>query len=334
MRTANALWFTAPRSAELRAENVAAPGEGEVHVQAVVSLVSTGTELLVYRGEAPAGAPTNISTCSSTFDFPLKYAYQVVGEVTEAAEGTGYAPGDRVFAVHPHQDNFTLPAGMVSKLPADLHPERLAFRNLVGVAINCLLDVPIRHGDRVAVFGQGIVGSLCAQLARRTAGTLVVIDPVEARREAASAFGADAAVAPDDAADAVAELTGGAGVDVCIEASGHPEALNDAIRATGQEGTIAVVSFFGTKVVPLVLAPEFHYRRQTLYSTMVGRIPAILEPRWTRDRRAGVATDLLRTDWLQTPVSHRMQFADAPEAYAQLDRRPEETSAVMLVYGS
>jgi hypothetical protein len=45
MRTGWAVWFTAPRRAEVLAEAVRAPGDGEVTVRTLVSLISAGTEL-------------------------------------------------------------------------------------------------------------------------------------------------------------------------------------------------------------------------------------------------------------------------------------------------
>src|SRR5204862_310824 len=81
--------------------------------------------------------------------------------------------------------------------------------------------------------------------------------------------------------DAVRELSDGRGADVAIEASGAPAALQSAIVATGQEGTIVAISFFGKKTVPLVLSPEFHYRRQRLISSQVSTIGSGLQPRWT-----------------------------------------------------
>jgi threonine dehydrogenase-like Zn-dependent dehydrogenase len=47
----------------------------------------------------------------------------------------------------------------------------------------------VRIGDCVAVYGQGIVGSLCAQLARRTASNIIVVDRLEARRRIALDWG-------------------------------------------------------------------------------------------------------------------------------------------------
>jgi 2-desacetyl-2-hydroxyethyl bacteriochlorophyllide A dehydrogenase len=331
---AQALWFTSARQAELLEEEVTRPGEDQVTVRAVTSLVSAGTEMLVYRGHIPADDDLGLETCAGTFGFPVKYAYQVVGEVVEAGATTGYTPGGVVFARHPHQELFTMrnDSILLFRVPDGLSPERAAFANLLDVALNCSLDVPVRHGDCVVVYGQGVVGSFCAQLARRTATTLIVVDAIPGRRENALGWGADAAVAPEDAAAVIGELSKGRGADISIEASGAPAALQAAISATGQEGTIAVVSFFGGRTVPLVLSPEFHYRRQRVISSQVSSIGSGLQPRWTMERRMETVFELLGQSWLQTTVSRRIPFRQAPDAYRLLDEHPDEAMGVLLTY--
>jgi 2-desacetyl-2-hydroxyethyl bacteriochlorophyllide A dehydrogenase len=333
-RTARGLWFTAARQAALLEEPVKKAGGTEVTVRAIASLVSAGTEMLVYRGELPAEDDLGLETCAGSFGFPVKYAYQVVGEVIEAGPDARFKPGDMVFVRHPHQDYFTVRSDtwLFSGVPAGLKAERAVFVNLLEVALNCHLDIPIRFGDCVVVYGQGVVGSLVAQLARRMAGKLVVVDPIAVRRQLALAWGADAAVAPAEAPKVIAELTDGRGADVCIEATGAPSALQAAIVATGQEGTVVVLSFFGTRQVPLVLSPEFHYRRLRVISSQVSSMGSGLQPRWSPERRNAVAFDLLRREWLLTPVSHELPFDRAPEAYSILDKTPQDAMGIVLKY--
>jgi 2-desacetyl-2-hydroxyethyl bacteriochlorophyllide A dehydrogenase len=329
---ARALWFTAARHAELLEQSVAPPGPGQVSVRAIVSLVSAGTEMLIYRGEG--AGELGLETCEGSFAFPVKYAYQVVGEVVATGEGTSFAVGDIVFARHPHQTYFTMNSetGLLVKIPDGMPPDRAVFLNLLSVALTTQLDVPVRFGDRVVVYGQGIVGSLAAQLARRTAGKLFVVDPIASRRERALGWGADLALPPEAAHEAILEATAGRGVDIAIEASGTAPALQAAINVTGQEGTIVVVSFFGTKVVPLVLAPEFHYGRQRIISSQVSSLGSGLQPRWTPARRDATSARLLGEDWLETPVTHRLPFSQAPEAYRLLDTQPDQAMSVVLGY--
>lgn len=331
--TAQALWFTAVRTAEILNQPVPSPGPGQVTVRAIVSLVSSGTELLIYRGDG--AGELGLETCEGSFDFPVKYAYQVVGEVVEAGPGSSYAAGEVVFARHPHQSLFTMnsDSALLTRVPVGMEPDRAVFVNLMAVALTTQLDVPVRFGDCVVVYGQGTVGSLAAQLARRTAGTVIVVDPISSRRERALSWGADLAVAPADAAMAVAEMSSGRGADIAIEASGTGSALQSAINVTGQEGTIVAVSFFGTKVIPLVLAPEFHYRRQHIISSQVSTLGTGLQPRWSWERRDQVAFSLLAKDWLQTTVTHQLPFSAAPEAYRLLDQHPDEAIGVLLEYG-
>jgi hypothetical protein len=117
----------------------------------------------------------------------VKFAYLRVGRVVEAGPGAAVRAGDLVYARHPHQDVFTAPVEHIGRAvvvarPPDMNPEVAVFLNLAEVAVNALLDVPVRVGDVAVVFGQGVVGLFLAQLARRTAGRLVVVDPLLARR--------------------------------------------------------------------------------------------------------------------------------------------------------
>ena len=85
----DALHFLGPRDVAIVAEPVAAPGSGELLVQTDVSAISPGTELLVYRGEAPSGIAldASIDGMRSAARFPLKYGYSTVGRVVALAPG-------------------------------------------------------------------------------------------------------------------------------------------------------------------------------------------------------------------------------------------------------
>src|SRR5512144_862822 len=101
---AKAVWMSGPRAIELRDEVVPDPGTGTIRVQAIASALSQGTELLVYRGEVAAEMPLDLPTLAGSFGFPIKYGYAAVGRVLDVGPGvSGFAPGDLVFALHPHQ---------------------------------------------------------------------------------------------------------------------------------------------------------------------------------------------------------------------------------------
>ena len=76
------------------------------------------------------------STCEGSFDFPIKYGYQVVGEVVAVGAGVDFVIGDLVFARHPHQEVFTMRASdeLLIRVPTTLSPDRAVFLNLLEVA--------------------------------------------------------------------------------------------------------------------------------------------------------------------------------------------------------
>jgi 2-desacetyl-2-hydroxyethyl bacteriochlorophyllide A dehydrogenase len=326
--TATALWFLSERQAGLLPAEARDPGPRDVTIRAVHSLVSAGTEMLVYRGRTGENdlKPPNVV---GRFTFPIKYGYQVVGVVEKAGAEAGFSEGQRVFVRHPHQDRFTTAteSTWVTPLPDDLSDVAGTFLNLARVALTANLDVPVKAGEVAVVFGQGVVGALCARIARRNAGKLVVVDPIAARRDLALASGADLAVAPEDAEEAVASVSGGRGADVAFEASGAGSALQSSFRVTAEYGTIAVLSYFGATPVPLVLAPDFHWKRQTIVSSNAGT-----RPRWDPVRRTEATLDLLPS--LDTPslVSRHVPFVDGPDAYRIVDEHPDQVLGVVIDY--
>jgi 2-desacetyl-2-hydroxyethyl bacteriochlorophyllide A dehydrogenase len=329
-----AVWFDEPRRVAVREEQVERPGPGQVLIRAICSLISQGTEMLVYNGLVPPDTPLTLPTSRGSFAFPVKYAYQVVGEVVEAGAGVPFAPGAVVFARHPHQSYFTMEYTdrHLFAVPAGLRPEQAAFANLCEVSLNALLDRPVRIGDVAVVRGQGIVGRLCARLAARTALTVVVVDPVTARRDAEAATAGVVAATPETVGSVVDAVSDGRGADAVFEASGQPAALQQAMSLTAPDGSIVAVSYYGTRPVTLRLSPEFHFRRYRLISSQSGAIPADLRPRWDFPRRMAVAMSLLPDLDVERMVSHRLPVSRAREAYDLLDSGAPDVTGVLLEY--
>lgn len=324
----HALWFVGPRQVELRTEEVVPPASKEIQVRAIHSLVSPGSEMNLYRGEG--NLPNSLlPTAKGTIPFPLKFAYQTVGEVVAAGSRSGYAVGDKVFATHPHQDLFNIEAGdFVSRIPEGMDLLKAQFASMFSVAHQTLLQRPVRPGEIVAVSGLGLVGSFTAFLARLSAGRLIVIDPLAARRRQASWIGADAIVPPERAAETLNELSEGRGVDLFIETSGAPPALQTAILNTAVLGTIAVSAWYGTRPVSLSLSPEFHLRSQKIVSIHVANLDE--NARWSTTRKFHTCLDFLRRIDVEALISHRIPFKNAAEAYRLIDQKPDETLAVLL----
>ncbi|MDP8899551.1 MAG: zinc-binding dehydrogenase [Actinomycetota bacterium] len=330
-----ALWFAAKRRAELRPEEAPTPGPGEVRVRAVLSAVSHGTEMLVYRGEVPEDLPLDLPTLAGGFGFPIKHGYASAGRVLDTGPGvTALAPGDPVFVHHPHQDVFTVPAHLPVPLPRDLEPLRAVFFANLETALNVAHDAHARLGETAVVFGQGVVGLLVTCLLGMSGVSVLAVEPVPGRRELALKVGAAAAFGPDDIGERVLAATDGRGADVAVESSGSGAALAAAVGCVAVEGTVVAASWYGTEPVALPLGGHFHRGRVRIKSSQVGRVAPELSARWDAGRRRGAVVSLLRDPRLPLDllVSHRVPFGRAPEVYRMLDEGPGDAVQVVFDY--
>lgn len=331
----DAVWFPAAGVVEIRTEPPQPLGPADVRVRAIASGLSAGSELLVYRGLAPSDLPPDLPTVEGDFRLPIKFGYASVGTVVEVgAEVAGLEVDDVVFAHHPHQTDYVVPANFPIRLPTDLPVERGVLAANLETAATVVLDAHPRLDEAVLVAGQGVVGLLVTMLLKR-AGVrpLIAVDLHERRRDAAIRAGADHAFAPGDGlAPQVLELTGGRGVDVAIEASGSPAAIQSCIDTAAFGGTVVVASWYGTREVGLVLGGAFHRRRLRLVSSQVSTLDPALSPRWNRERRTDLVRSLLTELPLEDLITHRFAFSEAASAYELLETKPEECLQVVLDY--
>ncbi|MDR7157236.1 threonine dehydrogenase-like Zn-dependent dehydrogenase [Sphingobium xenophagum] len=326
-----ALWFEGPRQSAFRDELAPPPGPGEIRVRAIHSLISQGSEMNVYRGEGKM-LEMPLDTIKGTLPFPVKFGYQLIGRVESAGEGSGFEAGDLVFATHPHQDVFTMPAAFGVKLPAAADPLRAMFTNMCNVALRTSHEAPVRVGECVVVTGLGVIGSLCAHLARKTAGRLIVVDPMAERREAAAWIGADAVIDPSELGKVVAEYTEGRGADMFIETSGATPALQSALDYSGDRGMVVVPAWHTSRNTPLALSPDFHLRALTVKSVFVASVGGDEAARWPLERRLGQALDIVSKIDVNQLISERIPFERATQAHSMIDSGAGRAPAIIIDY--
>jgi 2-desacetyl-2-hydroxyethyl bacteriochlorophyllide A dehydrogenase len=349
--------FVAPRTVEVRAAAMPEPKAGEVRVRTRRSAISPGTERLVYRGEIDAAteADATLEALGGTLAYPLAYGYSVVGEVEAVGDGVEDAwLGRRVFAFQPHTTHFTCTPAALVPLPDDLADEDAVFIPNLETAVTLVMDGRPMIGERVAVFGQGVVGLLTtALLARHPLARLVAVEPDPARRTRARRLGADLALDPADADalhNALGLMTSGGdgreaadgddtardgnayrGADLVYELSGRPAVLNDALSVCGYGGRVVVGSWYGTKTAPLHLGGRFHRERMRVVSSQVSTLDPSLRGRWTRARRTRAVMALCKTLNPSSLITHRLPQADATDAYRLLDEGGSENKNVLQI---
>jgi 2-desacetyl-2-hydroxyethyl bacteriochlorophyllide A dehydrogenase len=346
------IYFTAPRQVELREETLPAPGADEVLVETSCSAISAGTEMLLYQGRFPRDMETDstISSLRGSFEYPCAYGYASVGTVVEVGKSVNREWLNRfVFAFQPHTSHFISKLDSLFPIPDSLSPESACFLPNMETAVNLVQDGAPILGERVMVFGQGVVGLLTASLLKEfPLDCLITADCYPLRREAfqvpdskpalsGKGFQVQRVASLDpDASNFRASLSGYAqdGFDLTYELSGNPKALNDAIALTRFSGRVVIGSWYGEKRAEVDLGGIFHRSRIKLISSQVSTIAPELAARWDKSRRFEVAWDALARIQPQKWVTHRFDLEQAAEAYRLLDERPQEAIQIIFNYSS
>ncbi|MCW2778699.1 MAG: alcohol dehydrogenase [Frankiales bacterium] len=147
------------------------------------------------------------------------------------------------------QELLAWPTARLHPLPAEIGLAGATVLEPLGVALHAMDLAHVRLGASVTVVGCGPIGLLLVQLARLAgAGSVVAVEPLAHRRQAALDAGADAAHTPADlvatgvftAPDAVPGL-GSPGADVVLEVVGSRGAVELAVRSARPGGRVVLV---------------------------------------------------------------------------------------------
>ena len=255
--------------------------------------------------------------CFSTFNAAQKMTL---------ADGTPLTPA---LGVGAFAEQTLVAAGQATKVDARAKPETAG---LLGCGVMAGLGAAmftgeVSRGDSVAVFGCGGVGDAAIAGARLAgASPIIAIDVDDRKLAIALEFGATHTVNSRDtnAVDAVRELTGSFGADVCIEAVGRPEVLEQAFYARDLAGTVVQVG-----------VPDPSMRIDLPMIDFFGRGGA-LKPSWYGDclpsRDFPMLIDLYlegRLD-LDRFVSETIALDDVEEAFHKMERGEVLRSVVVL----
>jgi 2-desacetyl-2-hydroxyethyl bacteriochlorophyllide A dehydrogenase len=332
------LYFIAPGQVELREEPIPTLTAGQVLVRTCISAISAGTEMLLYRGQLPADADTLNDTLSNGLQYPTPYGYACVGMVEEMGRSVRSELRDRlVFAFQPHCSYFVADADLLIEVPSGISDEDAAFLPNAETAVNLVQDAAPILGERVLVFGQGVVGLLTSMLLRQfPLACLMSAERYEIRRQASLRIGLDAALDPAQKDFLTRALEVGQssknGFDLTVELTGDPSALDNAIALTTFSGRIVIGSWYGGKKALLDLGGKFHRSRIKLLASQVSSISPELSGRWNKARRFEVAWNAIQKLQPSQWITHRFSLEEAVQVYRLLDVSPEQTIQVIFDY--
>lgn len=250
-----AVLLSRPRDLGLARVGLTAPGPGDLVVRIDHSGISTGTEKLFWSGAMPP---------FPGMGFPLVPGYEAAGEVVEAAPGTGYRPGDRVFVPGANcfttTDNdpesprvFGLFGGAARMLVTDAKRVARIDAGLGAEGALLALAATARHaiaGFNAAlpdlIVGHGVLGRLLARLTLAAGAPAPMVWEIDAGRQA----GAQGYPVLHPDADPRRDYR------AIYDASGAPDLLNSLIGRLAKGGEVVLAGFY-TQPLSFAFAPAF-----------------------------------------------------------------------------
>ncbi|MFH9550519.1 bi-domain-containing oxidoreductase [Streptomyces sp. NPDC017435] len=364
------------KSGELALLDVPVPGckPNGVLVRSAYSLISTGTELMkvseagmsmlgkarsrpdqvakVVQSVATNGVPATYRKVMGKLDSYTPLGYSLCGVVEQVGAGIDDVKvGDLVACAgneHAlHAELNWVPKNLYAPVPDGLAPRHAAFGTVGSIAMQGVRQGESRLGEVALVVGLGLIGQLVVQLLAASGVRVVGADPDPARCELAERLGATACGDPASAAveNAVAELTGGHGVDQVYLAAGggSNQPVELAARLSRDRGRVVDIgkcrldlpwNAYYEKELDVRFSRSYGPGRYDPEYELEGRDYPIGYVRWTERRNLACFLDLAargRVD-VEPLISHVADFDDAVETYRSLKDGELKAVAVLFRY--
>jgi 2-desacetyl-2-hydroxyethyl bacteriochlorophyllide A dehydrogenase len=242
---AHRLVFSGKQQVHLEAFDPGLPEKGQVRVRIHLSLMSTGTENIVFNRMFDPGTHWD-----KWVKYPFYPGYTSVGTVEAVGEDvTKLKVGDRVALRPGHRSHHVLSEKECYPIPDGLPFEQAVWFALAKITFHGALAAGYSLGDSVLVIGAGPIGQMSVRWAQ-AAGveTLIVVDTAEHRMPLAKAGGATAVItAPiNEARDAVLAVGHGNLPRVVIDSTGHAAVFAAALGLAAKFGKVVVMGDTGS----------------------------------------------------------------------------------------
>lgn len=351
-----------------------APRSGFVLVRTTHSLISAGTEgatvklgrmnpldkvrarpeqalklLELARSQGPL---TAYQVAQRALDMPVALGYSCAGVIESLGDGCqGLSVGQRVACAGQgwasHAEFVSVPRRLCVPVPDNVTNEHASFATVGAIALQSLRIADLKLGETVVVMGLGLVGLLCAKLARANGCHVVGLDVDPGRIALFQSMGlGEAAVSDSDAAGIVSGVTGGHGSDAVIvtAATEHAGPIALAGELCRRKGRVIAVGR-----TPMVAPRETYLFKELSLHTSMAYGPGTGDPgyevegrdyplpyvRFTEERNlsAFLAQLSMRNIDIEPLVTHRFRIEDAAEAFAAVDGRDADRGiGIVLAY--
>jgi len=326
--------FYGPGDLRLEDLPVPEPAAGELVVR-IEAALTCGTDVKVLRRGHPVMIP----------HVPTVFGHELAGTVARVGRGvSAFNEGDRVVAANSapcgacrwcrmgrqnlcedllfvngaYGEYIALPPRLVAvnvvRLSPSVPARRAAFAEPLACALLGIERGRVERGMTIAVIGHGPLGCLLALVAAQRGARALLVGKPGWRLDRVRTLGIAQCLDASHGADLVSllrETTGGAGVDVAVDATGRPEVWEQAMAAVGRGGTVVFFGGCAPGTTVTVDTRRAHYEELALVGAF-HHTPALIRQAVSLLESGSLVPDGLLT--------HTMGLGQVREALGLMDR--------------
>lgn len=325
-------------------------GPGEIVVEAVVSGISSGTEMFLYRGTYPN---FRLKKWPQWQEYPVRPGYELAGTVVDVgppvrekggpesataslqpssgvvmADSDEFTVGDRVVCLGTHQQFSKVPATLAARIPDNVSFESATLAVLGTTTMHSTRRLGLEYGATVAVIGLGVVGNLSLQHARLAGATTTIGIDLDAQRcEYAEAVGATHTInaREENVKARLLDLTEGMGADAVVEATGAAGTVQLGLELMRDRGTLELLGWH-TEDPSFMFGDLYFKEGQIIATRAIGPEPGLpyAYVRYGYDQSLRLVSRLIGEGALKTGFFEptRFPYTRIDDAYLQIDADP------------
>jgi 2-desacetyl-2-hydroxyethyl bacteriochlorophyllide A dehydrogenase len=322
--------FTGQQQVELQPFSVGEPAAGEVRVCLKLSLMSTGTENIVFNRLFDPGTHWD-----NWVKYPFYPGYSSVGVVEAVGPDVkNLKPGDRVATRCGHSSHQLRQESDCHLIPAEIPFAEAVWFALAKIAFQGARAAEYKMGDSVLVIGAGPIGQMSTRWARAAgAPSIIVVDSVPGRLEMASVGGATATISQSitEARESILQANHGKLPRVVIDSTGVAAVFSAALGLAARFGTVVVLgdtgSPSGQRLTPDVITRGLR---------IVGAHDGHNNEQWNDGTIVPLFFSLVKTGRFSLAKlnTHTFRPEDCAEAYGVANRDRASTMGILFDWGN
>jgi len=318
--------FTGKQAVSLETFDPGSPAKGQVRARTEVSLMSTGTENIVFNRLFDPGTHWD-----RWVKYPFHPGYCAVGVVDQVGEGVeSVKVGDRIAFRGGHRSHGILNEVSAYPIPAGIPSEQAVWFGLAKIAFMGVKVAGYHLGDSCLIIGAGPIGQMSIRWASAGGITnLIVVDTAAHRMPLAKAGGATTTVTEsiDTAREAILAAGAGKLPRVVIDSTGNAAVFAAALGLAAQFGKVVVLGDTGQPAKQF-LTPDVVTRGISIVGAHDGHSVG----EWTEPVIAKMLFNLVDTKRfsLEGLTSHVFKPEQCVEAYETANRDRSTTMGILF----